>query len=128
MTDTDDAPRRRRGRKLKPDSERRHHAVTCRLTDGEVEHIDALRPVGVSRGEWLRRLALSREAPSVVPPVNRQLWSSLGRLVGNLNQHQRAINTGAVTSSVTASDLDALRDAVERLRTDLLGGEDEGEG
>ena len=118
--------KRKRGPKPKQDSDRRRHAVACRLTDDELAALDGRRPSGVRRGEWLRRLALDRRLPADVPALNRERWVELGRLAANLNQYQRAVNEGRVDPP--AVDLDALRAEVAGLRTELLGGVDEGQG
>lgn len=114
--------KRKRGRKPIADAERRKHAVTCRLTDAEAEHIDRLRG-GMSRGEWLRLAALKRP-PRVVPEANREAWAELARLAANLNQHQRAINEGHAEAA-PAVDLAELRGQVQALRRELLGVSDE---
>lgn len=121
--ESEQTSQRKRGRKPKPVAERRTHAVACRLTDAELARLDERRPAGVSRGEWLRRLALARRLPASVPSVNLQLWAELGRLAGNLNQHQRAINEGRADPPPV--DLAALRAEVAALRAALIDQEDE---
>ncbi|GAK34376.1 hypothetical protein JCM17846_33540 [Iodidimonas nitroreducens] len=110
-----------RGRKPKDPSDRRKHAVTCRLTDAEQSHIDQLRGK-ISRGEWIRRAALD-QLPSIVPQANRDLYVALARSAANLNQYQRAINEGRVDAP--AVDMAKLRDQVKALRRQLLGVTDE---
>lgn len=109
---------RKRGRKRVPESQQRRHPVTCRLTDAERDHVDASRG-SVTRGEFVRRAALSA-VPRVVPEVNREAWVELARLSANLNQLVRHLNERrpGTPPSVT---LDELRDAVVRLRADLIG-------
>lgn len=109
---------RKRGRKPIPDSEQRRHAVTCRLTDAERDHVDASRG-RVTRGEFLRRAALSAP-PHVVPEVNRAAWVELARLSANLNQIARRLNEGGAETPAP-SQLAELRDCVVRLRADLIG-------
>lgn len=109
---------RKRGRKPIPKADQRRHAVTCRLTDAERDHVDASRG-SVTRGEYIRRAALIA-APRVVPAVNREAWVELARLSGNLNQLVRHINEGRSYPQPSV-DLADLQDAVVRLRADLIG-------
>lgn len=111
--------RRTRGRKPKAARDRRIHAITARLTDDELSHIEDDRPADVPRGEWLRRLAVSRRLPTSVPSINREKWAELGRLACELDQYQRAINEERVERPPI--DLGSLRAEVESLRSLLLG-------
>ena len=106
-------------------ADKRSHTVSVRLNAAELAWLDEQRG-GYRRGEWLRRAAFGRRLPGGVPEINREAWSELSRLASNLNQLQRAINEGRA-SGVDLSELDALRDAVRRLRADLIGqgGDDE---
>jgi hypothetical protein len=109
---------RKRGRKPVPEAEQRRHPVTCRLTDAERDHVDASRG-SVTRGEFIRRAALSAP-PRVVPEVNRAAWVELARLSANLNQIARHLNEGGAETPAQGQ-LAELRDAVVRLRADLIG-------
>lgn len=112
---------RRPGRKPLAPEDRRRHGVTCRLTDAERDHVDTLRG-SVTRGEWLRRAALSAP-PRIVPELNQQAWLELSRLAANLNQLSRAVNEGRLERPLV--DLAELRQQVQKLRQQLLGVEDE---
>ncbi len=85
----------RRGPKPKPESEKRKHPVTCRLTDIEAVKVDERRGQ-MTRGEWIRTAALKRP-PKIIPTVNREAWLALSKLAGNLNQIAKAVNQGLVS-------------------------------
>lgn len=125
-----DAPSRRRGRKRISAADQRRHAVTCRLTDAERDHVDASRGA-VTCGEYLRRAALDAP-PRVVPELNREAWVELARLSSNLNQLVRHLNERR-PGQRPPSQITELQAAVDRLRADLIGfdshdgGRDEGE-
>ena len=102
--------------KRKDQSERRQHRIGTRLTDAEVELVDARRG-SVSRGEWLRRAALGRP-PRVIPEINREVWSELARIGGNLNQIARKLNQAGYA---TEADARAARAEIDRLRAALIG-------
>ena len=104
----------KRGPAPKPESEKRRHQINCRVTDSELIRIDAGRPSGMSRGEWIRTKALKRNLPRVIPEVNREAWADLARVAGNLNQMARHLNQGN-------GDLAAALDEVARLRKKLIG-------
>jgi len=123
--------KRRHGPRPKPPEEQRRHAVSCRLTDAELARLDELRGE-VSRGEWLRLAAMAKP-PRIVPTVNKVAWADLSRVAGNLNQLNRSINEGKLTTKDVAGAgrmLMDLRAQVDQLRRVLIGQEapDEGQG
>lgn len=118
----EDTPKRRHGPKPKPLHEQRRHAVSCRLTDAELATVDRRRGA-VSRGEWLRRAALSKP-PRVVPEINKVAWSDLARAAGNLNQITRALNEGRLPAKDAAQAGRAImevRAKLDELRRQLIG-------
>lgn len=109
--------RRERGRPPVPPELQRKHGVTCRLTDAELDRVDAARG-GVSRGEYIRLAALDAP-PRVVPEVNRAAWLELSKASANLNQIARVANAKGM---LTGRDMIfEIRDQVEILRQMLLG-------
>jgi|MDTG01.4.fsa_nt_gb hypothetical protein len=126
----DDRPaKRRRGPAPMPKTELRLHSVSCRLTDAEIETLDQRRG-HVSRGEWLRRAALSK-APRIVPEINVDAWADLARTSANLNQLTRAINEGRISDVAFGTLKAGLQDLwkrVEDLRKIMIGADHEGEG
>lgn len=107
------------GPKPKPDAEKRRHHIACRLIDAELDRLDAGRPDGISRGEWLRTLALKRKLPQAIPEINRDAWRDLGRSLGNLSTVATAMRGGeyALLENVEAT--------VKELRLALIGVKDE---
>lgn len=65
-------------------------SIACRLTDSELEKLDAWRGKN-SRGAWLRLAAFQR-APRPIPAVNVEMWGELARLHSNLNQLNREVH------------------------------------
>lgn len=99
--------KRGRGRKPVPDEDKRKHAVTCRLTDAELVHVDLLRG-NMTAGEWIRTAALGRP-PRIVPELNRSAWLELSRAASNLNQLARQ---GHFTDVDVTEQLKAFRAAL----------------
>jgi hypothetical protein len=127
MTGEELPKRHRRGPKPRPAEELRLHSVSCRLTDAELALLDERRGQ-VSRGEWLRRAALSRP-PRVVPTVNTEAWAELARVGSNINQMTRALNEGRWTTADVDSTRTALSQLWKKLQKvrDQLIGQGEGE-
>lgn len=118
--------KRRRGPVPRPAEELRLHSVSCRLTDAELATLDERRGE-VSRGEWLRRAALS-QPPRVVPTINKEAWSELSRTASNLNQLTRALNEGRWQSGDREAAQKSLRmvwDQLKVVRAQLIGLEDQ---
>lgn len=113
---------RRRGPTPKPDAELRKHQLNCRLTDHELETVDACRG-GLSRAAWLRTAALSRP-PQVIPQINREAWAHLGKVAGGLTFLVEAIKNGAILP-VNNQIFSELQRAIADVRQHLLGVKDE---
>ena len=109
----------KRGPKPKPESELRRHAITCRVTDIELEKIDSARPAGISRGEWIRTSALKRRLPRPIPEINLKVWADLARALANLNQLAKAANVGFC--NVDTQLLNEIKELIKKLRLELLG-------
>jgi len=130
-TEPPELPRRKRGPRPLALVDKRGHCVSVRLTSAELADLDAARAlVRMQRGEYLRAASLG-VLPPVIPAINREAWSSLARVSGNLNQHQQAINAGLATD-YPLELIQSLADQVKKLRTELLGldtqeADDEGE-
>jgi hypothetical protein len=113
-----------------PPEQRRRHSVGVYLTDAERSQLEALAipdgteglsELGIRRrlARHLRTVGLENTPPQI-PAINRQAWASLGRVAGNLNQYQAAINEGRATGYPPAV-LEELRDQVQALRRELIG-------
>lgn len=111
------------GRPKKQENEKRKHAITCRLTDEELQKVENSRG-GMTPGEWIRRAALGLEIPNQIPELNKQAWAELSKVASNLNQLARQYNQyGAVNSpSELARILGELRLALLK-GVDSLKGE-----
>ena len=107
-------PSSRRGRKPKALEALQRHLVACRLTDAELEQLDAGRGV-LTRGEGLRQLALARRLPPAIPAVNRQAYDELARASANLNQLSRRANIAGQL------EIAALSAVLKTFRLALLG-------
>lgn len=105
------ASHNKRGRR--PAEDPRRHAVTCRLTDSELERCDANRGE-LTRGEWLRIGALD-SLPVVVPALNREAYAELAKAAGNMNQLARKLNSGDLV------ELDQVRAELAAFRLALIG-------
>lgn len=108
----------RRGPIPKSDSERRKHQVNCRLTDLELQAVDARRG-GLSRGAWLRTAAMQRP-PRIIPEINREAWSHLAKVAGGLTYLVEVAKAGG-TPSMDGGMLSELRQAVSYVRRQLIG-------
>ncbi len=113
----------RRGPNPKSDSELRKHQINCRLTDQELQALDARRG-GLSRGAWLRTAAMQRP-PRIVPAINREAWSHLAKVAGGLTYLVEVAKSGG-TPSMDGSMVADLRQAVSDVRRLLIGVADEG--
>ena len=82
------------------------------------------REAGVQKGVYIRAAILSSEKslPTPVPEINREIWSDLARLSANLNQYQKAINSGIATSYPPGM-LESVKELVSQLRADLISDE-----
>lgn len=109
----------KRGREPMAPDEKREHCVSVRLNDAELKQVDAGRVAHkMKRGEWLRCAAV-HQLPTVVPAINREAWGKLARIAGNLNQYQRAINTGNA-NALPDGVLDELRGLLIEVRAGLI--------
>ncbi|MGK7918137.1 MAG: hypothetical protein AB4038_21805 [Prochloraceae cyanobacterium] len=121
------SPLSSRGKKIKP-SQKRTERIYSQLTLEEMAIFEQLcKEAGVQKGFYIRAAILSSNQKSVakpvpVPEINREVWSSLARLSANLNQYQKAINSGIATSYPPGM-LESVRELVEKLRADLISHE-----
>jgi hypothetical protein len=112
-------PKRKRGPKPLPVEDVRLITVSVRLNPAEIAELDSARKlVQMRRGTYLRSASRGVLPPSI-PAINREAWSSLSNVCGNLNQYQAAINQGTATGYPT-SVIQELHDQVQRLRKDLI--------
>ena len=132
---TDRPAKRRRGPPPTPLAEKRRHRVSVYLNDAELaalvawvfpdaDQVDGTA-LGVRRelGRYMRDATFDRLPPQI-PAINREAWTELSRLAGNLNRYQVAIEQGHAQGMPPAL-VAALRDQVQALRRDLLGVRDD---
>ncbi|NET29963.1 hypothetical protein [Okeania sp. SIO1I7] len=115
------SPLSSRGKKIKPD-QKRTERIYSQLTLEEMAIFEQLcREAGVQKGVYIRAAILSSEKSlsKPVPEINREIWSNLARLSANLNQYQKAINSGIATSYPPGM-LESVRELVSQLRADLI--------
>lgn len=116
--------RRRGGRPRVPDIERRTASITVAINQLESASI-AMKcdESGMDAPSYLRAAALGNNVLTV-PAINREKYSELARLAGNLNQLMRHVHSG--TGGIIHGDqllpaLDKLHTEVQALRQSLLG-------
>lgn len=113
-------PKRKRGPKPMAPGDLRVHTVSVRLNPAELAWLNDVRKmVHMERGEYLRHASMGK-LPPTIPSINRESWASLSRVIGNLNQYQAAINAGTATG-YPQEVIQALRDLVQKLRSELIG-------
>jgi hypothetical protein len=101
------------------EDEKRSHCVSSRLNAGELSTLDSRRRK-IPRGEYLRIAALDR-LPVFIPEVNASVQSELGKIGGNLNQYQKAVNQGRA-QAYPPGTIEELQAAIGLIREILIGG------
>lgn len=84
------------------------------------------KEAGVQKGVYIRAAIFRNEKslPKPVPEINRKVWLDLAKLSANLNQYQRAINSGYFEAVPTELILE-IKEKVEQLRAELIADESE---
>ncbi|EDE2548622.1 ATP-binding protein [Salmonella enterica] len=103
--------------KLPPD-EIRNHCVSVRLNEEELIILDSKRGQ-YKKGEWLRMASLNKLRP-VLPEINCEAWTELGRLAQNLNHLLSHLNSKSPDSELTRTELFALCRQIKTLRDHLI--------
>lgn len=110
--------------------EKREIKLTIRLTSSEHEKLrDLAHAARLQLAEFVRAAALGREitaAPPSVPELNREAYSELGRLAGNLNQISHNLNLGLQSQGREQELFDLLTRtsmSTRALRAALIGEE-----
>jgi hypothetical protein len=113
----------KKGKKALPEAEKRDNLIWVRVNDLELLKIDELRSKGrmkaITRSDYIRSVCLSK-IPSSIPEINREAWSSLSKLLSNVNQYQHAINSGRA-NEYPSEILNELKNEIQLLRNSLIG-------
>jgi hypothetical protein len=111
--------KKKTGPKPKSKSELRQHAITCRVTDAELEHIEKSKG-GMTKGEFIRTAALKKQMPRPVSEINIKQWNELAKLANNINQLARVANAN---KQVKYNDFfNKLYKQIQKTRKELIGG------
>lgn len=109
--------RKKSGKRDLPESELRTHCVSVRLNDQELATLDKVRS-RFQRGEMMRMAVFSHlPTPVIVPDVNRELATNIGRSFGNISTIATAMRSGEYV------DLSKIKSALADLQLSLIGGE-----
>ncbi|EIW9108721.1 hypothetical protein A8C28_22530 [Klebsiella pneumoniae] len=97
----------------------RSHCVSVRLNNEELTLLNEKR--GRHRkGEWLR-LSLLNKLPAVVPAINIEAWKSLSEISQKLNKLVAHLDNKSHDSSLTQTELFAVKRQISELRINLVG-------
>ncbi|KFF72691.1 hypothetical protein ACIPSR_09135 [Pectobacterium sp. CHL-2024] len=96
----------------------RSHCVSVRLNDEELTLLNERR--GRHRkGEWLR-MAFLHNLPSVIPSINLEAWKTLGEISQKLNKLVAHLDSKSQGSSLTQTELFAVKRQISELRLHLI--------
>jgi len=96
----------------------RIHCVSVRLNNSELNILNLERKQ-YAKGEWLRMCFMKSE-PIVVPEINRAAWKMLGEINHKLNEIIKHLNTKQSCSSLTKTELFAVKRQISELRSRLI--------
>ncbi|EPM0776126.1 hypothetical protein WJD81_005362 [Klebsiella pneumoniae] len=96
----------------------RSHCVSVRLNDEELTLLNE-RSCRHPKGEWLR-LSLLNKLPAVVPAINIEAWKTLGEISQKLNKLVAHLDSKSYESSLTQTELFAVKRQVSELRLHLI--------
>lgn len=97
----------------------RSHCVSVRLNNDELQCLNAKRG-DRSKGEWLR-LAFLEKLPVSVPAINIEAWKSLSEISQKLNKLVAHLDNKSQGSSLTQTELFAVKRQISELRINLVG-------
>ena len=96
----------------------RTHCVSVRLNNAELSKLNTLRG-DYAKGEWLRTASLQK-LPTIVPPINIEVWKTLGEINQKLNRIALHIDSKNKDSKLTHTELFAVKRQLQELRQQLL--------
>jgi hypothetical protein len=99
--------------------------LLVRFTHSEHLHIQSqAKNAELSMSEYVRRSALRRQLPPLIPAINLETYRELGRIGTNVNQMAKAVNTSISEGKRTDLDplpLQQLAATIQEIRLLLLG-------
>ncbi|KAA3666270.1 hypothetical protein PB70LOC_01985 [Pectobacterium versatile] len=96
----------------------RCHCISVRLNNEELSLLNERRG-GHRKGEWLR-MAFLHNLPSVIPSINLEAWKTLGEISQKLNRLVAHFDDKSAGSSLTQTELFAVKRQISELRQHLL--------
>ncbi len=96
----------------------RTHCVSVRLNHDELQLLNAKRG-DKSKGEWIRLASLDK-LPIVVPSINIEAWKSLADISQKLNKLLHHLETKSDGSTLTKTELFAVKRQISELRIHLV--------
>jgi len=96
----------------------RIHCVSVRLNNSELNTLDHERKQH-AKGEWLR-MCFMKNQPVVVPEINRAAWKTFGEINHRLNEIVNHLNAKQSCSSLTKTELFAVKRELKELRQKLI--------
>lgn len=96
----------------------RTHCVSVRLNNSELNILNQERKQH-AKGEWLR-MCFMKNQPIVIPEINRNAWKMLGEINHRLNEILNHLNAKQSCSSLTKTELFAVKRQISELRSRLL--------
>ncbi|MDU4291143.1 hypothetical protein [Mixta calida] len=97
----------------------RSHCISVRLNNHELQCLNAKRG-DRSKGEWLR-LAFLETLPVAVPAINIATWKLLSEISQKLNKLVAHLDNKSQESSLTQTELFAVKRQISELRINLVG-------
>ncbi|MEQ9886455.1 hypothetical protein [Pectobacterium zantedeschiae] len=96
----------------------RCHCVSVRLNNEELSLLNESRG-RYRKGEWLR-MAFQHNLPSVIPSINLEAWKIIGEISQKLNKLVVHLDEKSAGSSLTQTELFAVKRQISELRTNLI--------
>ncbi|HBX2023807.1 TPA: hypothetical protein MHR78_10310 [Klebsiella variicola] len=111
-------PSRNNNNRNTPNKSLRTHCISVRLNHEELQLLNARRGEK-SKGEWLR-LTFLNKLPVAIPAVNMEAWKSLADMSQKLNRLVLHLDTKSKESSLTQTELFAVKRQISELRMNLI--------
>lgn len=105
-------------KKESPQNLLRTHCVSVRLNQIELQLLNTKRG-DKSKGEWLRLASLDK-LPLSVPAINIKAWKSLAEISQKLNKLVMHLDNKSKGSSLTQTEIFAVKRQISELRMNLV--------